>query len=192
MSVKVYFDFTCPYSYDLRKFVDVADLGLDIEWRCFLNAQAHERRLNWRAFDHVDERPPGLGALAAYYFLRTTNDPNAHLFHRTMLAERHERGMSLPDPDGIAKIAADIGIDAARLEDAMNDPRVIGDLAAEHEDAVMAYGMFGTPTIVGSDHQSMYARLGAPPEDKKAAQRVLKSVVEIVLAEPYIIELRRT
>ncbi len=192
MSFKVYFDFSCPFSYDFRKWVDLADLGYDIEWRCFLNAQAHERRPDWRVFDHTDEHPPGLAALAGYMWLRTSRDPNADAFHRLLLEARQEQGLDIDDGDNLCKLGADLGIDTGGLAAAFEDPKVIGNLAAEHEDAVMAYAMFGTPTIVGPDHQSLYARLGAPPEDKATAQRVVKSVIDIALTEPAVLELRRT
>ncbi len=192
MSFQVYFDFTCPYSYDFREWIDLADLGYDIEWRCFLNAQSHERRSDFRVFDHVDEHPPGLAALAAFRWLRTSKDPQCRVFHRRVLEARHEDGVDIDDLTNLSKIAADLGIDAAALEAAAVDPAIIRDVGAEHEDAVLAYGMFGTPTIVGPQHQTMYTRLGAPPDNKAPAERVVKQVVDMALTEPAVIELRRT
>ncbi|MCE7884405.1 MAG: hypothetical protein DYH08_11205 [Actinobacteria bacterium ATB1] len=192
VSFKVYFDFTCPYSYDLRKWLDHADLGYDIHWRGFLQAQSHDRRPNYRLFDHSEEHPPGLAALCAYHALRSSGDPHTDGFHRAVLESKHERGVDIDDVDELCKIAADLGIDSALVGDAAGDQKVIQNVAAEHEDAVMAYAMTDTPTIVSPDHESLYVRLGAPPENEATARRVVKTIVDIALTEPAIRELRRT
>lgn len=192
MSFKVYFDFTCPYSYDLRKWLDLADLGYDVHWRGFLQAQSHDRRPNYRVFDHSDEHPPGLAALCAYYVLRTSGDPHTDGFHRAVLEAKHERGVDIDDADELCKVAVDLGIDSSLIADALTDPRAIRDVAAEHEDAVISYAMTDTPTVVSPDHDSLYVRLGVPPEDEATARRVIKTIVDIALTEPAIRELRRT
>lgn len=192
MSFKVYFDFTCQYSYDLRKWLDLADLGYDVEWRVFLQAQAHEKREGYRVFDHLNEHPPGLAALCAFHAVRSSGDPHADGFHRAVLDAKHERGIDIDDVNELCKIAADFGIDPSFVASSAESNKTVRDVAAEHEDAVMAYGLTSTPTIVSHEHDTLYVRLGAPPEDEATARRVVKTVVDIALCEPAIRELRRT
>lgn len=192
MSLKVYFDFHCPYSYRFRKWFDLADLGIDVDWHGFLLAQTREQRSGRRVFDHADENPSGLAALAAYYWLSEQDPLHADVFHRATLLARHEDELDIDDVDVLCKIAADHGIDSDSLRAPVADQKVIRDVAAIHEDAVMAHGLFDTPTLVGPDGQTLYVRLGAPPEDAATAQRVVQEVLDITLAEPWIRELRRT
>ncbi len=169
----------------------MADLGYDIEWRCFLRVQAKEEK-SLRMFDHPEKHPSGLAALCAYHYLCKSKDPHTDAFHRAVLGAYHEHNVDINDIDQLGKIAADLGIDAAAIADAAVDRSVIRDVAAEHEDAVLAHGVTDTPTIVSKDGQTLYVRLGAPPEDEVAARRVVKSVIDIALSEPAIRELRRT
>jgi len=192
MSLKVYFDFHCPNSYRFRRWVDLADLGIDVDWRGFLLIQAREERQGRRVFDHAEEHPPGLQALAAYYHLCQTDRVHADVFHRAVFEARHVQELDIDDPDVIVKIAVEHGVDSSGIGAAMDDTKVIRDVAAIHEDAVMAHGMSATPTLVGPDGQTLFVRLGAPPEDEPTAQRVVQEVVDIALAEPWIRELRRT
>lgn len=194
MSFKVYFDFTCQFSYDFRECVDRADLGYDIDWRCFLRAQAAEsrNRPGYRLFDHPEKRPPGLAALCAFHKVRSVADPHADAFHRAVLEAKHEQDIDIDDPEQLCKIAADVGIDADLVAGAVDDRLVLRDVAAEHEDAVLAHNVCDTPTIVSHDGETLYVRLGVPPEDEATARRVMKMVVDIALTEPSIRQLRRT
>ncbi len=192
MSFKVYFDFNCPYVYHFRKWVDVADLGYDIEWRCFLQAQAQESRPGYRLFDHAEEHPPGLDALCAYRELRGIDDKVADAFHRLLLESRYEAGIDLADRDALLRAAGAAHADADALRSVLESGRQVREVAAEHDDAVVAHGIFGTPTLVSHEGDTLYVRLGAPPGDEASARRVMRNVVDIALAEPGIRELKRT
>jgi predicted DsbA family dithiol-disulfide isomerase len=192
VSFKVYFDFTCPYDYRFRRWLDLADLGYDVEWRCFLHAQAHETRPGVRLFDRPETNPPGLAALCAFYFLRQKDQEHADAFHRKVMAARHEAGVDIDDRNTLLRLGADVGVDRALIEAAITDRSVLRDVGAEHDDAVMAHAVFGTPTIVSHEGDTLYVRLGAPPEDEPTARRVIRMVVDIALTEPSIRELKRT
>ena len=67
---------------------------------------------------------------------------------------------------------------------------ILEPLARDHQHAVAAYGVFGTPTFVFSNGASAYIRLADAPTGAEAV-RVFDSLVAVAAGEPGILEIKR-
>lgn len=112
-------------------------------------------------------------ALAAGAYVQAEEPEHFDAFHRALFRAYFAEGRDLGDAEVVRELARETGVDAARMDEALDEGRYEAELRAT-TDAARQRGITGTPTFVFGDR---YAAVGAQP----AAE--LRRVVDRVLAE---------
>ena len=73
------------------------------------------------------------------------------------------------------------GLDLERFREDIAAPDILNALARDHQEAVGAHGVFGTPTIVFPDGGSAYVRLAEAPEGADAIRVTLRDATLVAL-----------
>jgi predicted DsbA family dithiol-disulfide isomerase len=155
--IAVTFDYRCPFARNGHEAVINAvregALG-DVEWRYtpFSLDQVHVPE----GEPPVWEREPdawGTGVLALLYGIAVRDAfpeqfPDAHL---ALFSARHDKGLKLGHEDVLRDAVASAGLDpdAVAAEVATGQP--LKKLAAEHNEAVDRWAVFGVPTYIEGD-----------------------------------------
>jgi 2-hydroxychromene-2-carboxylate isomerase len=151
--IEVTFDYRCPFARNAHEaVVRAAQLDeLDIDWfyRPFSLDQAHVPEGD----TPVWERAPaerGSGVLALEYGIAIRDAfpehfPEAHL---ALFAARHDKGLKLHEVDVLRDTVASVGLDPDDVADEVASGRPLATLAAEHQEVVDRYSVFGVPTFI--------------------------------------------
>jgi len=153
--------------------------------------QGAGERPDWRYFslDRVngreEERHGGFRAAEA-----ARRQDRFDAMHELLLRARHERELDLDDRAVLRELAAEAGLDVARFEQDLDDPRLLDRLERDHAEAVAEHGAFGTPTFVFPGGGSAYVRLGPAPAAGDAA-RAFSALSRLIADESYLLEVKR-
>jgi 2-hydroxychromene-2-carboxylate isomerase len=156
-----HFDVMCPWAYQTSLWVREVRVrtGLQIDWRFFsleeINHEAGKK--------HPWERPWSYGwsMLRIAALLRRRDMAHCDRFYEAAGRALHLEGRKPHDPDVARAILAEIGLDPALVDEAIEDPTTHDDVKADH-DAVVAGGGFGVPTLVFPDGQRLYGPVVTP------------------------------
>jgi len=75
-----------------------------------------------------------------------------------LFAARHEHGIDVGDGREIAKVAESVGLDHVAVAGEVASGRPMATLAAEHQDLVRGWDVFGVPTFIMGD-EAVFVRL---------------------------------
>ncbi|MEM7737685.1 MAG: DsbA family protein [Deinococcota bacterium] len=93
----------------------------------------------------------------------------------------------------LLQLAADVGLDAGKLEQDLNNPEHRQTLAREHQDA-KSHHVFGTPTFhfesEGEDHLA-YLRISQLPNSEAEAISLFQDYCKMLTTYPYLQTLKR-
>ena len=189
----VFFDYLCPYVYRIAGLLDAVSRSgtrnIEVGWRYFSLTQVNSKDDGWTVWSApVAENVRGRLAFQAAEAARRHG--RFAEFHAALLEARHRHGADIDDPEVVAHVAADVGLDIERFRADLADRATLDGLARDHTEAVTRYGVFGTPTLVFPDGASAYVRL-AGAVDGDVAVQVFDRLVAVVAAEPRILEIKR-
>ena len=172
--IEFWFEFSSPYGYIASQLVPglEARTGRRVEWRPFLlgpvfkaNGQAplvdipmkgdYSRRdfVRTARFHGVPFAMPAkfpigtVAALRAFYWMDQQDPARARALADRLYRAYFAEGQDIGDAATVVRIAADMGIDRAALEEALQDPAV-KDLAKRQVDAALSRGIFGSPFFI--------------------------------------------
>ncbi|HSV29676.1 MAG TPA: 2-hydroxychromene-2-carboxylate isomerase [Candidatus Omnitrophota bacterium] len=176
-SVDFYFDFSSPYAYFASGEIDAlaAEFGRSVAWRPILLGPAFKASGNERLIDqplkgayvrHDWERVarltgmayrfpkpfpvPTLAAGRAFWWLDERDPALAKRFAQAVFAAYFAEGRDITPRETVAEIGAQVGVPAAGLLAAVEDPRWKQKLKDETE-AAIARGVFGAPFVFIGD-----------------------------------------
>jgi 2-hydroxychromene-2-carboxylate isomerase len=190
--ITFYFDFSSPYSYIASEWIEAlaARHGRTVHWRALLlgvTLAAAELRSpvsypikrdyafrdfgRSARFESVPYAVPDVfpistqNAARVFWWLRDTqNEQAAAAWARAGLRAYFTRGVRLDDPQALAALAAESGLDSEAATAVWNDPQWKQRLKDEVAAAVAA-GVFGAPTFIvdgemfwGNDRKAQIAR----------------------------------
>ncbi len=172
--IDFYFEFSSPFGYIASELVEGFEqrVGRPVTWRPFLLGPvfkltgqpplieiplkgeysrrdfARSARLHKVAYVHPEKFPIGtVAALRAFYWLHDIDPAKAralaHALYRAYFANGRDIGLA---PTVLA-VASEVGVDAAALATALEDPAV-KDRAKREVDAAIATGVFGSPFLI--------------------------------------------
>ncbi|MFQ5556112.1 MAG: DsbA family protein [Acidimicrobiales bacterium] len=156
-----HFDVMCPWAYQTAKWIREvrAERGLSIDWRFFsleeINRNDGEKHPWERRWSY------GWGMLRVAALLRRSSMEECDLFYEAAGRALHEDGRRSHDPEVLAGIIAEVGLDPAVVGRAIDDQTTHDDVMADH-DAVVAHGGFGVPTLVLPGDRHVYGPVVAP------------------------------
>lgn len=175
--IDFYFDFSSPYGYLASMRIDAlaAKYGHEVRWHPILLGATfkvtglpplptvplkgeYSKRdfLRSARYHGVAYRQPTVFPIAsqaparAFYWVAGQDASMAKRLAVALLEAYFTRDVNISNPSDTLAVAAGLGIDAAALEAALNDPAVKDKLKAEVEQAI-ARGVFGSPFVFIGD-----------------------------------------
>jgi hypothetical protein len=161
-SFAVSFDYRCPFARNAQESV-VNGLRKGKEWEvrfvAFSLDQIHVEEGEPAQWDRP-ARERGSGVLALEYGLAVRDAFPEHFWdaHLALFAARHDHGEKLRDEDVLRKAVTSAGLDAEAVAAEVASGRPLQTLAAEHNEAVKRWGMWGVPTFSIGD-RAVFVRL---------------------------------
>ena len=187
-SVDFHFDPMCPFAYQTSLWIrDVRDqTGLDVTWRFFSLEEVNRvegKKHPWERAWSYGWSLMGIGAL-----LRRRDPALLDRWYAVIGHELHTLGGKPHDPEVARRLLTDIGVDAALLDQALDDPSTHDDVRADHQ-RVLDAGGYGVPTLF-LDGQCLFGPVLVDPPTGADALR-LWDVVTGMAALPHVYELQR-
>ena len=191
MEFELYYDYTCPFVYRasllLTKVAGARDAN--VRWRYFSLTQVNSTEPGWTVWDApATEKVRGRLAFKAAEAARRQDRFDD--YHAALLGARHQDRLDIDDVKVVQKVAVESGLDLERFRADLDDPTILQALARDHQHAVAALGVFGTPTFVFSNGASAYIRLADMPGGADALH-VFDSLLTVAADEPRILEIKR-
>ena len=187
-SVDFHFDPMCPFAYQTSLWIrDVRNqTGLEETWRFFSLEEVNRvegKRHPWeRAWSY------GWSLMRIGALLRRRDPALLDRWYAVIGHELHTLGGKPHDPEVARRLLTDIGVDAALLDHALEDPSTHDDVRADHQ-RVLDAGGYGVPTLF-LDGQCLFGPVLVDPPTGADALR-LWDVVTGMAALPHVYELQR-
>ena len=187
-SVDFHFDPMCPFAYQTSLWIrDVRDqTGLEVTWRFFSLEEVNRvegKKHPWeRAWSY------GWSLMRIGALLRRRDPALLDRWYAVIGHELHTLGGKPHDPEVARRLLTDIGVDAALLDHALEDPSTHDDVRADHQ-RVLDAGGYGVPTLF-LDGQCLFGPVLVDPPTGADALR-LWDVVTGMAALPHVYELQR-
>lgn len=176
VSLDVYFDYLCPYAYYaslwLREVKAHLSEGLIIDWKYFSLEQINNQRgPEWRLWEQPDDYPSrGLKAFWAAEAARSQGEESFTAYHYALYIARHGEGKDISSKDTLTEVARRCGLNLTKFKDDLLDRRLLVRLAKDHTTAIETLGIFGTPTLVFPEKQTIFLKLSSvPPPDESVS-----------------------
>jgi predicted DsbA family dithiol-disulfide isomerase len=153
-SIAVTFDYLCPFARNAHEAVVAAlrdGSDLDVRFLAFSLNQSHVEEGQpavWEA--GPDEVPRGVKALSYGLAVRDEFPESFPDFHLAAFGARHDQGQKF-DGDVLDEVVASVGLDVEAVRKVVETGRPLETLAAEHEEAVSRWSVFGVPTFIEGD-----------------------------------------
>jgi protein-disulfide isomerase len=157
------FDYLCPFARNANEAVAEAiedGTEWDVEFRPFSLSQVH---VDPGQPDVWDREPgsAGTGGVLALQWGVAVRDgrPDRFLaFHKALFDARHGRGRSIEDESELRAVAGTAGVDPDAVAADVAGGGPMATLAAEHDEAVARWGVFGVPTFIAGE-EAVFVRL---------------------------------
>ncbi len=172
---------------------------LDITWKNFsleqnafaIKQKAEETESDWKVWEQEDkgEGRSLIGQIAAEAARR--QGPELYdKFHLTLLTARHggDSRIALNEEEPLVELAGEVGLDTSQFREDLRDPQLAEAIGSDHEAAV-SQGIFGTPTFVFENGNTMFVKAFIPPEGDAVAE--FEHFVAIAKHRNYIGEIKR-
>lgn len=171
VTIFVYYDYLCPFSYILLRRLDALgqERSLTVHWRPL--ALAPETASEPLEETPADGSDPRLALLAAQ-FARDLGGATFERLHRRLFEAVHEEGRDVGRRGEVLSLAAECGVDTQALGHSLDDGRYDEELEIARTEAER-YGIDATPTLL----VGRYKLVGAPPLEE------LRRTAELAAAE---------
>lgn len=152
MRFEITYDYLCPFARNAAEAVIAgleAGRDWDVTFRPFSLSQVHVEENDPDVFE--DLRTSGILALHWGLAVRDSQPERFPAAHVALFAARHDQGKDISD-EGVVRAAlesAGVDVDAAAEVVASGGPAKT--LAAEHNEAVDRWRVFGVPTFIADD-----------------------------------------
>ncbi len=203
LDLDVYFDFTCPYSYQAALWVkDVSELmGSDVmavRWRFFSLEQSHARKENpdWKIWEQPLDSADATGLLAfvAGGAAQALGGEEALLkFYMALGRLYHEGGQTPGDKGPIEQAWKEAGLSNEALTGVLDGSNRTGyeKLEKDHTEAIERYNAFGVPTLVFEEHRPFFLKLASQPVDITDSLELFQHVQRLAMGFTNVLEYKR-
>jgi hypothetical protein len=150
---EITFDYLCPFARNANEAVIEglrAGAAWDVRFRPFSLAQTKVDEREPPVWERQPGEPGTSGVLALQWGVAGRDRfpdefPDLHL---GLFAARHDHGEDIGDERVLAAVASTAGIDPHALEELVASGEPARRLAAEHEELVRRWAVFGVPTFI--------------------------------------------
>ena len=152
-SFELTFDYLCPFARNANESV-IQGLRDGRHWtvtfRPFSLAQTKVTDGGVPVWDRDPNADGRSGVLALQWGIavRDRLPESFQEFHLALFAARHEQGRDIGDPDQLSKVAMAVGLDPELVASEVESGRPLRTLAAEHQQLVAGWDVFGVPTFI--------------------------------------------
>ena len=172
--IDFYFEFSSPYGYIASQLAEDFEkrVGRELRWRPFLLGPVFKitgqpplveipmkgeyskrdflrsARMHGVAYRHPAKFPIGtVAAMRAFYWVHDRDPALARTLAKALYAAFFVDGIDISAPAAVIDIAKNVGVDAAALAAALEDP-VLKERAKKEVDAAIASNVFGSPFFI--------------------------------------------
>ncbi|MCU0490825.1 MAG: DsbA family protein [Chloroflexaceae bacterium] len=203
ISITFYFDYLCPFAYRTVQWISQVQEqlgdGLSVNWKYFsleqINTPADS---DWKVWEQDEgyTRPngsPEYRSLLAFWAAEAVRQQGPALFlrfHHALYHARHRDKLDFANREGIAAVAASVGVDMERFNQDFHDRGMLEALRESHEQARAQYQAFGVPTICFDAENAIYLKLmEVPPADDAVA--LFHELHQSITARRWLAEVKR-
>jgi hypothetical protein len=193
-SFAVTWDYRCPFARNAHEYLLTGlETGADwdVRFQPFSLDQAHVEDGQPPVWDRPHEFP-GLLVNLAGVVVRDSYPDRFLEVHRALFAARHDEGRDVRDPDVIASVLKDHGVDATSVLAEIEDGWPLKTLQREHIEAADQHGVWGVPTFIQGDRAVFVRLLGRPDEDSSTSIRTVERVLDLIGTFPNLNEFKYT
>jgi predicted DsbA family dithiol-disulfide isomerase len=195
-TVRVYFDYLCPYAWRGAEVADRVSRSRDtnFDWQHFSLLQARRQGNGWQLWNERIDPDDEYGSNGLLPFLascavRRQGAEMHGAFLLELLRARHRDHRPLTRAT-IFTVAEEVGLHMPCFENDLADPESRTRLAHEHYRAA-ALDVFGTPTFQFPSGHLAYLRLAELPSSEGEAVRLFDDYRRMLESFPYLETLRR-
>ncbi len=162
-SFRLTYDYLCPFARIANEtVVDALEAGADwdVSFHPFSLSQVHVDDDESAVWDRPLGSRGTRGTRAHAWAIVVAQDDPARFraFHRDLFAARHDDGADVDDVAVLRRVAEEAGLDAAKIEAAVETGEPLDALAQAHQEAVKRWSVFGVPTFIKGD-TAVFVRL---------------------------------
>lgn len=166
---------------------------IEINWKCFSLEQANSSKgPDFKLWEHPEIPSRTLRAMQAAKCAQLQGNDLFDTFHLLLYEAFHREKKNVDSEDVLKVIAQEAQLDIKKfLEDLRSDSS--GQLVGkDHLEAVERYQIFGVPTLVFDQRWPFFLKLGSLPDSVEEKVQMFKKIQEMIISQPYILELKRT
>jgi 2-hydroxychromene-2-carboxylate isomerase len=188
-SVDFHFDIICPYAYQTSLWMrEVRDqLDLDVRWRFFSLEEIN--RSDGKKHPWERQWSYGWSMMRVAAVLRRIDPDLVDQWYQVAGSALHVEGRKPHRREVAERIVAEMGLDPALVQLAIEDPTTNHEVKAEH-DRIIALGGWGVPTLVFDDSNALFGPVLIEPPTGPAALR-LWELLTSWLEFPHLYEIQR-
>ncbi len=196
VTLDIYFDYLCPYVYNATVWLQRVKAGigpkLTINWKYFSLEQVNSQQgPQWKIWEQPESYSSrGLSAFRAAEAARRQGEAVFSSFHIALLRAKHEQHQDIADIKTLIEVAESVDLEMTQFQEGLGDRRLLAKLAADHSFAVETLGIFGTPTLVFPERQTIFLKMSSPPSPEESLS-VFAELRYLVERRRYIQEIKR-
>ncbi len=190
------FDYLCPFARNANEHV-LAGLDGGADWDVTFTpyslAQGHVPEGEPAVWDRDEPHAEsGILALTVGLVVRDRHPDRFRRVHHALFAARHDQGQDIKDPDVLAGVLDEAGLDSTTILDQARSPEALAQLRDEHDTGVKDHEVWGVPTFIGQDRAVFVRLLDRPDGDSAHATRSIEQVLDLVDGAAMLHEFKQT
>tara|TARA_B100000676_G_C17561098_1_gene572297 strand:- start:16 stop:639 length:624 start_codon:yes stop_codon:yes gene_type:complete len=168
VKIDIFADYACPFVFNtyiwLRKIKNHYGGNLEINWRSFLLGIKDKENFNWKDSETLSSNR-SLLSLIAGKAAKKQGDEVFERYHDKLLISRHRQTdrIHLNDKSTLIRLADECELNLEQFEIDLNNENIIDEVSNDHNEG-LKIGVFGTPTFVFENGNSIYLKTFIPPE----------------------------
>lgn len=190
------FDYLCPFARNANEHVLDGLAGgatWDVTFTPYSLSQGHVPEGERDVWDRDDPyAESGILALAVGLTVRDRHPDAFRAVHRGLFAARHDQGRDVKDPQVLAEVLADAGLDPAEVLATAQDEATLTVLRDEHDAGVRDHEVWGVPTFIGAERAAFVRLLDRPDGDGPHATRSVEQVLDVLDGSLMLHEFKQT
>ena len=143
---------------------------LTVNWKYFSLEQVNnEQGPQWKIWEQPEDYPSrGLNAFRAAEAARRQGQAAFDSFHIALLKARHEQRRDIADINTLIEVAKSVALEMTRFQKDLGARGLLAKLIEDHTFAMETLNIFGTPTLVFPERQSIFLKMSSPPPPEES------------------------
>ena len=165
---------------------------LNVTYKTFVLEQANSRReLEYRVWDDRYFPSRDLPPLEASKCAEAQGPEAFEAFNLRLFRAQHVENLDIMNQLVLYEVAKEAGLDAERFSADLRGGKMRELVAQEHEEAVEKYGMFGVPTVIFENGESVFIKLEEGEWEGADDEALFTQIAEITTRFPKMLELKK-